>query len=490
MKPKSPPFFLVLIVTTLLFLSAPGVLREAKASDALSSPAYSDYNTYLGMVNILELVSAGTRSVEATVSVYKLDGARTARVNVTIDPGQQQDIIINDLIGNRADTYGVVKIEFNSEFSTVELIGRMSYYRLNSDGVTYSFAFSRQINEPSTGTTYATSNSFDPQGRHFLVPNWLQVTNVSADARGFTVNLYNQSGSLVRSEAITLNSFERRDFAAGHEQGEGAYLNEVVPSDPATQYVAAATRYGSNSAPGTRIQSYAFAFALDTKGGTGVDQFSITANQTGDCFTQSNWVEVTNVAATAATATLDFYTNRGVLAGSSAVTLGSKAQFHFNGSVLIDERTYGSVKISSDTASALVAESVVYVHGCNTNLLQTAYVLPAVVPAAIFPINGSFNRFLEMQNDLLVVNVSAFRRGFDLTLSSGGAQLYSNSVFSNSLAVSQLNLNDETVFGTAADTYGTIEIDSVNPASFIAYNLRSRMNPAGTVDFVNATVFR
>jgi hypothetical protein len=489
MKPKSPSFIVVLFVTFLLFLSAPGVLREAKASDALSSPAYSDYNTYLGMTNILELVSVGTRSVEALVSVYKLNGARTARVNVTIEPGQQQDLIINDLIENRTDTYGVVKIEFNSEYSTVELIGRMSYYRLNSDGVTYSFAFSRQLNEPSTGTTYASSNSFDPQGRHYLVPNWLQVTNVSNDARGFTVALYDQNGALVRSEAITLNSYERRDFAAGHEQGEGVYLNEVVPSDPTTQYVAAVTRYGSNSVPGSHIQNYAYAFALDTKNGTGVDQFSIIANQEDNCFTQSNWVEVTNVAPTAATATLSFYTYQGQLAGSSAVTLGSKAQFHFNGAALIDERTYGSVKISSDTADALVAESVVYVHGCNTNLLQTAYVLPAVVPAAEYPMYGSYNRFLEMQNDLLVVNVSAYRRGFDLTLRSGGTQLYSNSVYSNSLAVTQLNLNG-TVYGTVADTYGTIEIDSVNPASFIAYNMRSRMNPAGTVDFVNATVFR
>jgi len=47
----------------------------------------------------------------------------------------------------------------------------MSNYRLNPDGQSYSFAFAKELRNPTQGVTYASSNSIDPQGSGFLVPN-------------------------------------------------------------------------------------------------------------------------------------------------------------------------------------------------------------------------------------------------------------------------------------------------------------------------------
>ena len=461
----------------------------AHASNPISSPAYADYNTFLDMINVLELVSVGTEAVQADITAYGSDGTEIRTVRTIIESGQQQDFIVNDLINQQTDTYGVVQIEFVGETQKKELIGRMSYYRLNDDGLTYSYAFSRQLNEPSSGTTFATANSFDPQGRGYIVPNWLQVTNLSSTAQGFLLNLYDQTGSLLGTQHINLDPFQRWDAAAGHEQGQGVYLNQVIPDSADADYLSAVTRYGSNALPGKPMNDFAFAFALDTRTGTGDTQFSIISNLEGQCFTQTNWVEVINVTTSSVAAALTFYDEEGDLAGTTSVNLYPHSQYHFNGSALIDAGTYGSVHIASNTPSGLLSQSVVYIHECQSNDIQTAYALPAVAAGA-YPIFGSYNRFLNMQNDLLVVNVGPLGRTIDMTLRSNGQTLYEDNFNVRDHAVARLDLNDETTYSTAADTYGTIELEDNTPASFIAYTLRHRVNPAETVDFVNPTLFR
>ena len=104
-----------LVLSFALVLFASGAVQRVHADQELTSPVYIDYNENLDVTNILELVSAGDRTLEATVTVYDPTGFVANRVEVSLEPGAQQDLIINDLVSSViGDIYGVVKVDYNS----------------------------------------------------------------------------------------------------------------------------------------------------------------------------------------------------------------------------------------------------------------------------------------------------------------------------------------------------------------------------------------
>ena len=147
------------------------------------------------------------------------------------------------------------------------------------------------------------------------------------------------------------------------------------------------------------------------------------------------------------------------------------------------------MRVQSNTPNALIVQSTAYNQNCRNDLIQTAYVLPAV-SLVQSPLYGSFNRFLEMQNDMIVVNITGESRPLRIDVAAEGQEI--NRV--NDTLISQstrlFDINDNSVFSTVPDTYGTLTLDSLETTSFFAYLLRTRLNPNGTVDFVNPTQFR
>ena len=486
--------FLYLLVLLLCLLGMQSFSTEeaaAQASEpALDSPVFADYNTFYGITNILELIASGNTAVVATIRIYRIDGTQlTVLNNVVIQPGQQRDIIINDLINNAVDTYGVIQIEYDSINS--ELEGRMSYYRLNSDGETYSFAFSRQLAEASTGNSYAVANSIDPQNQGFLVPNWLQVTNVSPIAQTYTIRLYDAAGTFIRETVTTLQTFERQDFSGGHELGQGVYLTEVIPSDPSAEYISALSRYGWNTVPGAEPQDFAFAISLATRPGAPTDQITVISNREGQCSIQSSWVEVANVTSSPVDATVTMYDRDGAQLQNTMVTLAAKSQMHLNGNLLLEAGSFGSARIVSSVPNALLSEGSVYYQNCRSLNVETAYSVPAISSARDAQF-GSFNRFLGMQNDMIVISATNSTVMPTITVRSDGIQLFSGGFTFGGFETNTLDLNDNAMFHTQANTYGTVLLDAGvgNIGQFAAYMLRTRFNADGSIDFVNPTVFR
>lgn len=463
----------------------------ASANTKLISPVYSDYNTFLNMTCILELISVGTQPVNATVRVFQLDGQRIAEVPVTIPPGDQRDLIVNDLVGNQRDTYGVVEIVYNSSNTEALLDGRMSFYRTEADD-SYSFAFSRQLNQTRTGvSSFGISNSFDPQDDGYLVPNWLQLINLSSVAKEFTVTLYDFTGAELRSTEVTLAAFERRDFPAGHELGRGVYLNEVVPTDMDASYLAGVTRYGANTVPGAQTSSFQFAVSQDTLPGASNTRYVLASNlEERGSFEQLNWIELANTSATAIEIEAIFYGENGARLNSQTFTLGPKSQNHLLANQFLLEDTLGSVAITTDTSDSLLVQSSVYTRDDRSLDLETVYLIPSSGPVQS-PLYGSFNRFLEMENELVLVNISNESRTLSIRLRAEGEEISENSARPTLFTVTRFDLNNELMFGTDNDTFGTVELDAGDTnTNFIAYVLRSRRKTDGSLDFVNPTVFR
>jgi len=446
----------------------------------LRSPAYTKYNTFLEQQNFLELLAAGTRPISGRVSIYSLAGEVRAVIPFNLTPGEQRDIDIHGA-ANQSNTYGVVKIEFNDGDPEARLQGRMSHYRFDTAKNRYTFAFARELKNPTRGRTFATANSFDPQGRNYLVANWAELINLEETPQRFSYRLFDQTGALQASQSVTLPPFGEIDIQAGHERGEGVYLAEFIPESPTTRYLSAVARYSSNNS-NPSSGDYAYAFSIDGKSGTGAEQQALISNLAEGCWSQTNWVEIVNTLSTSVTADATFFGPSGALLGTTSVPLAPYAQYHLNASALLKKQDVGAVRVSANEASALLAQSVVYYHDCQNNSLQTAFTTPARIPGRNLQV-GSYNRFLGMENMLVVSNAPSNTQSLSLhVLSPAGVNLLDQQPsLSNGTFV--LRYKER----TPENTYGTVTIRSSSPRSFTADMLRLKSRD-GVMEYVMPTM--
>jgi len=475
------------IAAVLLFAS--GLLSPAAvlAANELVSPVYIDYNTFIDRVNVLELISVGDQELDVRLTVFRSDGSIKTKKNLTIEPLNEFDVLVNELV-DQANTYGIIKIEFDDAQS--KLIGRMSVYRENATRFgsgQFSFVFARELINPLQGTTYVTGNSFDALGRGLLVPNWLEIMNLEDTTQTFTHRLYDQAGTLLSTQMVTVPPLGKFDVSSGHERGQGVYLNEIVPTDVTADYLASVTRYASNTVSGSGAKDYSYAMSRFARAGEEQAQYALTDNRTGNCFRETSWVEIANVAATTATATISFYDHSGQLRTMTSRSYPSKSQFHFNASAVLPTNELGFAKVESDVPNSLIVQTATYYYSCNSNNLQTAYLLPAQTVLTP-PLVGTYNLFLGMKNELAIISTGAVNRDIELSLRSAGQQIFSgqDQLRPNELLVYDLNNAD--TFNTSADTYGTIRLDTLEIPSFVPITIREKLS--GTlVDFVLPTGF-
>lgn len=463
------------------------ILTSAAVAEDLSTPAYTEYNTFLGGVNFLELSSAGSSTVNANVAIYNIDGSVKGSTSVTIPAGKQVDVDINAIV-NQPDTYGLVKVSFNVS-STAKLRGRMATYSQNSNG-SYSFAIAKELRNVSRRRTYAISNSFDAEGRGYVAPNWLSITNLSSTSKTFTYRQYTPQGAVVRTSTITLGSKQRRDVQAGHEDGEVVYLNEVEAPDSTTEYLSYVTRYGTNSDPANFQSAPVYAIPLPTTTGTDGEQFTLISDREGDCWDQSNWLEVANIGTITRNIYLSFRRQDGSIASSTTMSIPAKNQFHFNATALLrlsgNRNKYGVARVFSDTGSKILMQSTVYTHSCNRSALQTAFTAPSLKPGA-FPVTGSYNTFIDLHSRLFLLNTYRTTQSVTLALKHEGKEIYSNNFSFGAYQSQTFDLSDEATYSTAADTIGTLSAGPASIDNIIGFVVREHFASDTTFDFAMPT---
>lgn len=454
----------------------------------LKSPVFTKYNTFLSQWNFLELISAGTSTLNVSISAYRIDGQQIgAPIALSLAPGQQFDVNIHDFVGE-IDTYGLVRVDFNDKDPGAELLGRMTMYRPDKSGDTFSFAFARELRNATKGSTFALANTFDPQGQGYLVPVWSEVTNVDSVERSFIYRVYSQDGKLLSEKNIAIQAQGQFDVQAGHEFGEGVYLNEIIPLEGNAPYLSALSRYSSNHASGAEAESYNFAFSTDARAGAGDAQFMAISNQFGECWSQANWIEVGNVQDAPIEAKLIFRDESGIELGQTTATIEGKSQVHFNGSALLASGKRGSAKISSDVAGSLVAQSVVYYHDCKDNKTQSAYVSQGRIGMDLRQ-SGTFNTFLGMKNLLTIINTSA--DSFQTKVQAHGSA-NANATIQNDITGQQTvstNIGENETLNTPANDYGTLSIETPAGKKVVAENIRIRQIN-GKIDFAMSTAIQ
>ncbi len=455
----------------------------------LKSPTYAGYNTYLNQYTFVELASAGTATINATVTVYDDQGVVLDVINATIPPLGQVDLNVSEVVA-QSDQYGIIKVEYNVDDEGVDLSGRISHYSLAPDGQSFEFAYSRELRPTVRGVTYATGNTMDPKGGGFPIYNWMEIYNVEDVGQGFKYKLYDQDGNQVGdTQSFIIPPYGRWDLQAGHEHGEGVYLAEVIPTDGKRRYLSGITRYGHLHDKNGNFQRYNFSYPINSRPGNGETQYLIVSNQKGGCWSQSNWVEVANVRNKTVVATLRFRDSDGVDIGETEVPLRPMGVQHVNASGMLPLGFNGSVTLSASDAGALVAESVVYFHDCEENEIQSAFSTPGRSAGYTYQ-TGSYNHFVDSNNHIRILNVSD--DSTDVRLDIRGVDSSQAEHFQTLAPKGMLNINisNPNVVALPSDSYGTVSVQSPEENTVLGDNIRIRETVDGRVDFVVPSAMR
>ena len=504
---------------------SPGDESEDDGDIALKSPAYVKFNTFLGQWNFAELINQATIAKSVDLTIYNLYGQEMITRTFVVPANSEVDVDINSLItfacgvlksncdgfedlsattnapnglghpDGVVDTYGLVKLAFNDSDPNARLLGRMSFYRPNEDGATYSFAFAREFRNPTRGITYGTANTYDPQGMGNLVPNWAEVINFEDVYKSFTINIYDQKGLKKYTKSFTLPPLGELDVQAGHEfvdengkVAEGVFLVEVVPNDFSARYFLSVSRYSSNSPGGVDPGTYNYAFAIEGLTGTREPLYApIRSHLSGvqgvaSSTAVTNWVEVANVGSGYAFVTLTFRDANGNVIDQATDWLAPKSQHHYNASALLPKGTSGSVQVNSD--SPVIVQSLSYIHGAQ-NDLQSGFVVPGRTRARAEQA-GTINSFLQMQNVLDVFSTATSTVNMFFNISSFHGTTYSGAFDLGQNSTAAISINNNPTVNFPANTYGALLLTSGGEGQSLSQVLRVR-TVDGAVDFVMPT---
>lgn len=441
----------------------------------VTSPVYTVWNGFLQMIGVLELVNSGTTNADVTVSLFTQSSGFCNKVVLTLAPGEQRDLIINDIAGFARDAYGILKISF-----TGKIDGRVLSYRTGAAVGSYEFAYGLPLRNPTYGPSAVTFNTYQPSlniGQQVNpVANWLTIINLAQQTKQFRLDYFDQTGSPLFTAVESIPAQGRADRQAGHEVPgkDRVGLIVVTPLDAKSPYLAHNTRYGYGNPAGS---SFDFAFPLLTRAGTG-RAIAVPITST---LSAGNWVELSNTLAVPTSATIQFYASNGQLLSTEFVALNAREQRHFDASRLLGANRTGFALVLPSARNSIIAQSMVYVREPVSGSILAMYGSQAV-ESRTGSFFTSYNRFLGMANWLKVINPTNSALNATIRVHhQAGFTDRPISLGANSSA--DIAIHDETSFPTLADTYGIVEVQTTGQLT--AEMLRVHTEPMnGRVDFL------
>ena len=494
----------------------------------ISSPGFIKWNTFLKQWNFLELVASGSGGFNVTIDIYNLNSVKIFSDTVFLGGNSEYDYDINNAIFTACasatppagctgltdvdgdgllDSYGTIVLRFTPPTGS-HLVGRMTNYRPDTNANSFSFAFPRELRKTSKGKTFAVANTYDPQNSGFLVPNFgelIHIGEAQAAATGgvvaggrYTVNIYDQVGTLVNTQRIpadnspAIQALGEVDFAAGHQivnpqtgqPIEAVYLVEVVPDDLNAEYLFSVARYSSNAPAGTVPTSYNYALAVAGRAPATDVLYAPITNETFSCGIPQTWVEVANTSGTAQTANVTFRNSAGTVVGTATGTsFPAKGQIHFNGTGVLTAGDIGSVSVQSTNPGTFIVQSMNYIHSCNENLIDSAYVSLGRTVGRQVQL-GTVNTFLAMTDTIRSISTVGSSNTLGMTFKPFGGSAITTSRPIAAFGSDSLVINS---LGFPSDQYGSAQVDGGATHTFLADILRSRTQTRGGqshVDFI------
>lgn len=475
----------------------------------VSPMVFGPWNGFLGVTAVVEVVNTGTEPLEVKVTLYGMEGSRVSEkptaVKTRIKGGEQRDFIVNDMIGFEEDRYGIVKVEFTTQYYN----GRITYYKPDQDaqvswrssnGKEFDYVFANPFVSPVKGKSFVSFNTYQPSRAlgegNYLVPNWLTIINShETEPRLFKVRKYDERGTwlevtntvgtvqqncrVVEGDLLCkVQPMGRIDVDGGHVSPgpQRVGLLEITPLDEDTPYSANLIRYGMKSTPDIYTEDYAFGMYFQTSAGSTRTQ-SIPV-WTGD--SQENWVEVVNVDDTKTLTRIELVNSAGETLQVIVDALQPRATRHyFVGDYMSGSQT-GIVRIKG-TDGNVIAQSVAYYRNQLTDAMSATLSLQAREQYSK-TIYGTYNRFLSAYQWLKVVNLTGVERQVTLAIDNGQNFILTLDPYSGL----DIPLH-ESVYGIMPNTIGSFSLQDTQPAKIFANLIRMKVAPSGETDFVLGT---
>ncbi len=454
--------------------------------DHLGVPIHALWNGFLGVTNIAELVNPGDSAVSVRISLLGIDGKETVNFVKTIQPFSQRDIIVNDLPGFKADSYGLLKFEYCGG----KLDGRISYYRsLGPDR--YDFAYSIPFAAPNFGDAAVTFNTFQPslsfEDQATPVANWLSVVNLSLSTKRFTIRRYLAGGEFVDERELQIPGGERRDIEAGHVvPGPRFYgLVEILPLDKNAPYLSQLVRIGSAVGSDGGI-NYPYAFPFKLRSGSSKLQL-VPITTTLD---SQSWLEVVNPSEFSTEVSVEFYLSSGEFRGIEKLSLTGHSQSHLSVNNHLGKDAVGYAKLQPIAGSLVFATGMVYSINDLTGKIRNVYGSQSAEAVPATRLAGSFNLFLGMSNWLKVINPGDQPVTIKI-LTNTADGIHENKVVVPGGNSRDFGLHEAKAFGTSSQTLGVFQITSASAVNLFTELIRVRPDATdGGVNFIFPTTVR
>ncbi|MCB0346519.1 MAG: PQQ-dependent sugar dehydrogenase [Bdellovibrionales bacterium] len=328
----------------------------AQSASVLEFPATGSWNGHLKHYVVLECASYALVPVNLRLTMFDADGSQLGTRDFTVPSLGVYHNVLNDFA--IVDAYGTFELELLTSAGDGRMACVVSTYRLNSSGQTpVDYAYAIRIDNPFTGNRSGVYNSNNPEGGTLPVFNYLSIVNPDPSSFSAEVDVFDGSGSLIRTVPVTVAAKGRVDIALGHNEtingGQLYGLYQIRPSNASAPYIAHLARYLQ---PG--VDDVRFAFTLLPKTGACGDEpvFLSTMNPA------LNWLEVANSGGSDEEVTISVYDQLSALLHQETRTIASLSQYHLNINQFLGDSNIGYARIScsSGTSTPLIVQSSHY----------------------------------------------------------------------------------------------------------------------------------
>ena len=363
----------------------------------------AEWNGFLGMWNVMEHVNTGTRKISIESTLHDLFGVAQAPVTFGLKSGYQYDLLVHDLPGFAENSYGLI-CSTATNGQPGDLDGRMVFYKPDTTTGGYQFAFAMPLGNGLKGPQYVPYNTFQPsldtEDAGNLAANWIQLTNLGSTKQTGNLVFYNQAGTEIAKQSVTLKAGARFDYSAHDIAGlKQVGLVEWIPAQNGTPFQLRNVRYYYRADGVTVPLGDDFDSAFQLEGIVGNGQL-LTVPM--DTTSSSAVLELANTLAEEVRAEVSIY----AAAGGEALhhqtyKLAPHATYHLITDSILNG-SQGIATVKGNKLASVIATAMQY--GRTETLgIQTVYGIQASEPLGT-TMRGSYNTYLKQGCRLLMAN--------------------------------------------------------------------------------------
>ena len=456
-------------------------LESSSFQQSFGTGLCTEWNGFLkaqGFTQILEQRNSSGTPISVRTTLYNIDGVAQSNTVLNLAPGQQRDLILNNVTGYTDNTYGLICSEIISGPAD-SIDGQLVNY-LFANG-SYSLAFIDAFIAGRTGSQFVNYNTFQPSlnaaEANDFVAGWIEVSldslpsSMSGPSSGSgTLMFYSVDGTLVRTQAVTVNRGERRDVDVHSVGANKIGLVSWVPSNPTTPFRIRQKRYYT-TAPAGQASTFRAVASIPATAGSGSLR-GAPIDITG----KTAVVEVSNVLNSAITVTVSASPTNGNPNTQLSFPLPARSTRHVIVNGIVSTGLV-NVRVDSDTESSVVAQVLVYGRTASLGLGFTDAV--TLSEGSGLTTRSSYNSFLNQDCRLLVANRTSSGKTGTVTMTR-----FDGTVLLNAQPVAVAGNGVTTIDLCGAETqqaYGSVVLTPQTPGTLLGVVFRR--NSEGTVEF-------